>query len=80
VVKSVLAKLPPEAPIQTDKAFLMTDLPLINEDNRIENKRQLDRLHMRLAHTLTLFKRKAVVELILLRRASTQFGQWKNLA
>lgn len=43
---------------------------LINEDNRIENKRQLDRLRMRLAHTLMLFKRKAVVELILLRRAS----------
>lgn len=66
-VKSALARLRPEAPSQADKAFLMRDLPLVSNENRIENDGKSERLRARLARTLMLFERKAVVELILFR-------------
>ena len=51
-INSALASLRPKAVSESDKAFLMRVLPLMNADNCIEDKRQIGQLHARLESTL----------------------------
>jgi Zn-dependent protease with chaperone function len=66
-INSALTRLRPEIVTQSDKAILMRNLPLVNADNRIEDRRQLDTLNARLARTLKFFERDQIVELIIFR-------------
>jgi hypothetical protein len=66
-INLALAAMRPEAVSQTDKSFLMRELPLVNAQNRVEDGRQLGLLYARLEMTLKLFRRSGIVDLVLFR-------------
>lgn len=66
-INVALAANRPEPVSRSDKAQLMSGLPLVNATNRVKDRRQLDGLRSRLQPTLNFYARSGVVDLILFR-------------